>query len=234
MRHLGIEDVNCIHVMDLEASRWITHLKTSPAINIASNAMIHVKKKDVEVAAKEVLEVATSKVNCIEALSGFRTPEKRKTAEEHLENNVIDLTELLETPTGKKMRLTKREDRSTSTIPLSPSSERPLQATHMESEGFEIIGTRPAKLSRFPAKTVHEMTTRLDWIVSNKTGGTVEQRFAKVFSCDFKVSTYHRHRKAWKHMMDTSMLTNKAGTDLWGPNVQAAEAAMKEMSTKDT
>lgn len=235
MRHLEIENVDCVHVMDLEASRWITHLKTSPAINVAWNATVHMKKKESDVPAKDVLETHTGSKGRLATPADFFTPAKRKGPREEEDGGVIDLTLIRDSPSEKKARLTNKEEWPQTPTPYSPLTQRFLSTSGkegMESDGFEMIGSRPAKLPCFPAKTVHEMTTRLGWIVENKSVGTLEQRFSKVFSCDFKDSTYHRHRKSWKYMLDTGMLSNRPGTDLWGPIVQAAESAMKEKGEK--
>lgn len=228
VRHLRIGDVDCFHIMDIKSGRWITHLKTSPPINVTVEGMIHIKKVDVEVTVNEIIEIiARNQSSRFTHANSTTTPGERKVGK-----RVIDLTNF-ESPMAKKQKVIKREIESASAgiatyNSASTGSVSPPTASQMETEGFEIVGSRPAKLSVFPAKTVKEMTSRLNWIVSNKTLGTLDQRFQKVFSCEFKESTYHRHRRAWKHMMNASMLDNKEGTDLWGPLVQVAEVAMKE------
>lgn len=231
MSHLEITNLNVVNVLDMIGGRWITHLRCSPPIQVTASCTLHMKRSEMEIDAKDVISLMTNgnrNYNLNEGASS--TPRTKRKAANSPSADIIDLTITNANPMEKKPKVSTKGgpvpiSRTPSPILISLGS---LQGATSPTVAEEIVGSRPARLSVFPAKTVKEMATRLEWIVVHGRVGTVEQRFAKVFSCEWKESTYYKHQRVWKHLSDTSALVNINGTDLWGPLAAMTEKAMKD------
>lgn len=199
--------------MDLSIGKWMTILRISPAISVTVNTNIHMKTVELNLSPKDALMAVTERPK---TLSMSPTSLKRKfPADEG--DRIIDLTKSDRGVTEKKTKLhTYIED---------PSS--PLR-TRSNNEEVEFVGVMPVRLSSFPARTVGEMVTRIEWIVTQDEPKTTAARFQKVFSCDFKGPTYYKHQGIWKWLKDNGRLSCISGTDLWAPLASTTLAAMKE------
>lgn len=135
----------------------------------------------------------------MQVIQTVSTPEKRKT-----EAAVIDLT-------GDEERSVKR-NRLNDALPSSP-----LLRFAKDTDRERIVGEVPARLNRFPALTLGEMITRMEWIGDTKNGASTKSRFSRVFSCSYGRTAYYNHRAAWIHLKETGALERYTGEELWMP-----------------
>lgn len=226
--HFGMRDLEKIHVLDMELGTWVTHLRTSPPVFVTANSIIHMKNWDT------VLDVTAA----IAATQAKRIAFFSKRKPDSVDGSVefIDLTTSDKPPRKKAKVVVQTEHEITPPINDTHTPSSPTQ-THVSMEDIDDIGSRPARLSTFPARTVGQMVPRIVWIVGqDATPDTVESRFAKVFSCAYKKSTYYRHQCAWRWLRDNGILDESKDSDLWGPLVRAALVALKDekvMEAKD-
>lgn len=113
------------------------------------------------------------------------------------------------------------------------STPTPDGRTQEWREDFQI-GGRPAKLSKFPARTVREMEVRIRWIMENEHVGNVEARYKAVFSCEFVNSTYFRHQAAWIWLRDNGRLMATDPMDLWKNLAHEANEAIRKTKEGST
>lgn len=216
--HLGINDLQRIQILDIDIGNWITHLRNGPAVTVTANSTLHMKKWETLLDPKTAISVVQGPINSEEKVS---SPMKRKAAKDEVKDEVIDLT-ISDTHTLKKRKNSPKE--GTGYNDIIPSS--PLQA-YTDLEDVADVGSRPIRLPRFPAKTVGEMVTRIEWIVAKgPSDESVKRRYSKMFSCDYAKSTYYLHQRAWRWLRDNGVLDEARDDDLWGPLVRAAKAAL--------
>lgn len=179
------------------------------------------KRRDMEITPKSAI---------LSDMSGS-SPAKRKTAINSVSDEVIDLTTMeIASPKRVKTHINPRDASDDGKCAYTLSS--PLKGRE-SSESCEEVGTRPAKLSSFPARTVGQMASRIEWIALKETSDNVGFRFSRVFSCEFKRSTYYRHRRAWKWLNDNGVLDSAIPSDLWAPLVKAASVALNDEKAEE-
>lgn len=101
VNHLGLSNIECVHVMDLTTGKWITHLRSSPAVTIAPNSTVHMKHKEASLTAKDVITAAVP-ANAPNQTSikngGFKEEAPYSSKRKAKKNISIDLTDLTESP----------------------------------------------------------------------------------------------------------------------------------------
>lgn len=187
--------------MDLSMGQWITHLRISPAIAVMPTTSLHMKHADADISPKDALWAVSNRLE-----EGTTTPNgdslKRRIKGDASE--LIDLTDGIDGTPTKKPKIEPIGNQ-----PTSPFISKPT------NDNVEFIGIRPARLSKFPARTVHEMVSRIEWIVNSETPRSTAARYNQVFSSEFKGSTYYKHQGIWKWLKDHNKLASTPGNDLW-------------------
>lgn len=211
VQHLLLDKTHSIQYLDKASSKWITFFRTSPSIAVNKGATLHVKGKDNPLSVMEVFEeVMDAKREDLLPVVKVESVQDKKRLQ--MASDVIDLTMLTEERTEKRMRLG-MDGASSPTRKGSPIIG--------SREGFDVergdVGFAPAKLSKFPAKTVGEMDRRLQWITNAEGKGTLESKYKTVFSCKYVGSSYHNHRNAWLHLKDTGVIPVANSSDDWLP-----------------
>lgn len=214
LKHLNLEEGSSIQYFDKKTAKWVTHLATSPAIAVAAGSVLAMKEKNTKVD----LAVVVEQLGCVPApMSASPSPTKRKKEEEKvLSDGVIDLT--LDSLSPSKKRAKAHYGYRSS----SPTPRFKTGLARDEDEEVEVVGSRPARISSFPAATVREMKERIAWIVENEDKGTIVQRYQKVFSCSYAKATYFRHQRAWHWLRENGHLERSADSDPWAPLVHMA------------
>lgn len=223
--HMNIKDIQRIHILDIEMGTWVTHLRNSPHVIVTPNSTLHMKRWETKLDPKLAIKVTQPNGSFGHASNA---PSKRKGSE--FDQDVIDLT-VSGNPSPKKKK-TEEEDAKRGSCDPCPAS--PLKLFSAMDDVAEV-GARPARLARFPARTVGQMVPRIGWIVAQSHSGesdeTVKSLFMKVFSCEYKKTTYYKHQGVWRWLRDNSVLDESKESDLWGPLVRAATAALKAEKT---
>lgn len=208
VQHLSLENTNSLRYLDTVTSKWITYLRSSPAIPVTNESVLHIKTRDADCSA--VYEnVKDMKIEPgTETVKKVASPEKRKA-----ESVVIDLT-------GEDDRDEKRTKfgRIGSSSPLRRYSSLDMKEMN--------VGDVPLKLNKFPALTLKEMVVRLEWITDARNGTTTKQRFERVFRCKYGRTAFYNHRGVWAHMKETGGLDAFTGSrgldaDLLGKHRQS-------------
>lgn len=167
--HLSLNSITCIHFLDRVTGKWITHLRNSPAIIVTKECVLHLKSRD-SPNTIPTPDMMPNEQALSSAVSDSRTsPSKRKAL---MAQDVIDLTE----PDDRTEKRYKKE---------VVEASSPLRSFTALESGKYNIGDVPAKLNKFPAMTVGEMSTRFQWIEDNKGAGAIDVRFKSVFTCKF-------------------------------------------------
>lgn len=160
----------------------------------------------------------------------FLTKRKATISEEEDDDDVIDLTLTDGTASPRKKKAShEKDDTDIQILGMTSPTTSPLRR-RASTENLEEIGTRPAKLSKFPARTIGQMVSRIEWIASqdeSASADTVKERFEKVFSCNYAKTTYYSHQRAWKWLRDNGVLDERKDSDLWAPLASTAMAAVK-------
>lgn len=224
--HLGIKNSQKIHILDMEIGTWVTHFQNSPPVNVNTRSTVHMKGCGTNIDPKSAIS-ATQTKKVVKEEVGMQS-NKRKVAKLEGHDEIIDLT-TSDIHSPKKMKAIPEvevEDTHGILNAISrPSS--PLQP-YVSNDDAVDVGSRPVRLSTFPARTVGQMVPRIEWIVSqDQSSATVKARFLKMFSCEYRKTTYYRHQSAWKWLRDNSVLDESKESDLWAPLVRAATSAMK-------
>lgn len=211
VKHLSLDAVRSIQYLDKSCSRWITHLRNSPAIFVTKDSILHLKAKDTEVSMLMSPDVKASikREQSVDLLTPISSPEKRKSFTAH---GAIDLTISSDEESGKRNRL----DEKGASSPL-------MRYSRLKGEP-EYIGGVPAKVNRFPAQSIGEMNTRLQWIADNQHKGSTEDMFGRVFNCKYSRSTYYNHRSVWLYLKSRGDLQRYVGSEQWMP-VYSANAS---------
>lgn len=225
VRHLALDNAHSIQYLDKTSSKWVTLFRTSPGVSVKKDSVIHVKEKDNNLSVSDVLDDTTS-IKRDRTTPRIKTESSPEKSISRLGPEVIDLTLHTEGPVEKRMRL--REDGSASPTKKASNIERRTDRSGISDN--EMIGYAPAKLSKFPARTVMEMDRRLMWIAREK--GSLEARFSTVFSCKFVASSYHNHRNAWEHLKEVGAIMSAGGDDEWHPLYSRALKEMRETSER--
>lgn len=227
VEHLGIKDVHQIHILDTGIGGWVTHIRNSPPVVVVANSTVHMKKRENLLDPKSAISLTQVKSRMSQA--GSPSVERKPTcAKREWEPETIDLTKS-DSPSPKKPRvLSRKEDSQEEPAPTSPTPS-PLTRLHNNTNDVNDVGSKPARLSTFPARTVGQMVSRIQWIVAQgDSDETVKSRFSRVFSCRYAKSTYFLHQRAWKWLHDNGVLQEASDSDLWGPLVKAAKVAFKD------
>lgn len=215
VKYLSINTFTSVNIIDMSIGKWITHLRISPAISVTLNCIVHMKIADAEIEPMDALKAVTAKTGKGGKSMNDKSPKRKH--EETSYADVIDLTRLDEAGMVKRQR-TEYES-------LEPDS--PLRP-RSSNKNVTTIGAVPSRLSSFPARTVQEMVSRIEWIVTHDDPITTAARYARVFSCDFKGPTYYKHQSVWRWLKDNGRLSNISGTDLWSPLASSTIRMMKE------
>lgn len=225
VQHLSLDKMHSVQYLDKACSKWVTIFRTSPSIGVNNESVVHMKAKENDISVREVLEGITSKKvgRDTPAIKVENSPIKRRN---NTPPQIIDLTLLSEEPAEKRTRL--GEDGSAS--PSRRSSPSPNRRYDGPGTEERMVGYAPAKLNKFPAKTVAEMDRRLQWIAN--TNGGLESKFGTVFSCKYVGSSYHNHRNAWIHLKEAGELTDANGDADWLPLYSRAIKEINAQSNK--
>lgn len=215
VKYLTIDTFTSVNVMDLSIGKWITHLRISPPISVTINCIIHMKDVEAEITPKDAVKAIAASTGCGGQSTHGKSPKRKQ--EMGSGSDVIDLTRQDEPGLAKKLRT------ENSMIEL----DSPLRY-RSSNNNITVIGAVPTRLSSFPARTVQEMVSRIEWIATNDEPATTAARYARVFSCDFKGPTYYKHQGVWRWLKDHGRLSNLAGTDLWSPLATSTTKLMKE------
>lgn len=206
VKHLSLDDLHSVQYLDKSSSKWITHFRNSPGISVAKGSILHLKDKDTEVIA---VPDDTGKYEEKAQIKLEQTPTKRKPDWDQV---IIDLTGPACEPMDKKCKLD------------TEGSNSPMRAT--SGVGLSV-GFVPAKLSKFPARTVGEMDARLRWMVDNEWRyKNVETRFGMVFNCKYVQSSYYNHRNVWLTLKENGELKEKARDAEWLPLYSSVKATL--------
>lgn len=229
VRHLGIEEANCLQKLDLSTGQWITHLRSSPAVSITKNSTIHMKRKETNVEAKDVIALTAATGTQWKELSKCSPKSITKRKKERNESlDAIDLTgptdnqEITASASKTESVGSPKKKQRQSNNSLSPSRSR-----HPIDDDLEIIGTRPAKIATFPAALAKDMILRFEWIAMKETEENAMSRFEMVYSCKYRRSTFYKHKRLWKWLRDNGALMEVSDIDLWTPLARVASGVLK-------
>lgn len=215
MKHLELQNVHSIQFLDKSSSKWVTHFRNSPGIAVNKGCIIHMKGKETIVEEDYVRKI-TVKQEDPSAEKIEDSPTKRKARASF---DTIDLT-LSGEEDIERSEKKKRMDIMTSASPNSKGVLRDM-----------AVGSVPAKLSRFPPRTIAELDTRLDWMDTNRSVGTLEARFGMVFTCKFVSTSYYNHRNVWRHLRAAGELQKREGGEEWLPIYRSHNNSNSAVST---
>lgn len=164
-KHLGLaENDAAIQHFDTTCSRWVTILSNSPYIRVRAGSVLHLRRPGVPVPLADLVDgtrTMESKPAVKQEVGSIKqepqtSPTKRKSS---FLSSVVDLT-IEEDTSDKRARLNAKgrsmhRNRSRSPSPLVVKSSNPPSSD---------VGSVPAKLSRYPARTLGQMHVRLKWI----------------------------------------------------------------------
>lgn len=203
MSILGLGDKNSVQYFDVKSGKWVTHIPKSPPIPVTRGGSLQLRERGATVGQYHMAVEKEADVSVYTASQPSSPAKRRNSAKEENRDGVIDLTLAMDSPTTKRNKINHRNPRSLSPTPIC------------ETENQDI-GSRPARLSAFPARSVGEMDTRFRWINDNgSTGGGNRERFRDVFSCGFISSTFYSHQRAWRWLTDKQRLSSSDPSDSW-------------------
>lgn len=209
VEYMDLKLTDSVRYFDTSCARWITHLSNSPFIRVTEGCTIHIKRPNVKVDTKALTEAGryvrkedTGSQLERENAKTDRLPdtsEIKKTAKSR--NSVIDLT--FDEPAEKRFKGDKPQP------PSSPSK------VNQYTSSIKMVGEAPARLSKFPARSVADMISRMEYIGNAEKGGTVVSRYNAVFSSKFYSTTFYRHQRYWRLLVDRGLLSTVSLDDDW-------------------
>lgn len=87
MQHLSLDNARSLQYLDKSSSKWITHLRSSPAIPVTKDSMLHLKDRDVTILFIREDKINIKQEDAEQAMHTAASLEKRK-----MDAIVIDLT----------------------------------------------------------------------------------------------------------------------------------------------